>query len=65
MKLNKKIITRSLISDTNDDGFVDADMATRISMVWEITKDAWAFVRGSDAEQRLQRDVTMLIKRKR
>ena len=44
-----------------DNGYVDADPAERISMVWELTKQAWAFA-GINAEQRLQRNVAKLIR---
>jgi hypothetical protein len=41
---------------------VDADKAELLSMVWDITKDAWSFVKGSNVERRLQRDVGKLVK---
>ncbi len=44
-----------------DNGYVDADPAERIFMVWELTKQAYAFA-GIDAEQRLQRNVAKLIR---
>jgi len=45
-----------------DSGYVEANPAERFSMVWELTKQAWAFA-GIDAEQRLQRHVTKLIRK--
>jgi hypothetical protein len=47
-----------------DDGYVQTDKAELLSVMWEITKDAWSFVRGQDVEQRLQRDVAVFIGRK-
>ena len=44
-----------------DNGYVDAHPAERISMVWELTKQAYAFA-GINAEQRLQRNVAKLIR---
>ncbi|MBN2589690.1 MAG: hypothetical protein JXA96_07500 [Sedimentisphaerales bacterium] len=35
-----------------DNGYVEASPAERFSMVWELTKQAWAFM-GINAEQRL------------
>ncbi len=36
--------------------------AERLSQVWELAREAWAFFEGADAEQRLQRDVAVLIR---
>ena len=46
-----------------DDGYVQAERPELISMIWEITKDTWAFVRGQDVKRRLQRDVTTIVRR--
>ncbi len=62
MNVNRKIFKRIKLND-NDDGYVQADRAELISMIWEITKDTWSFVRGENAERRLQRDVAVLIRR--
>jgi hypothetical protein len=44
-----------------DDGFVDASPAERLSMVWELTAEVWS-LRGQDcAQQRLQRQVARLV----
>jgi len=63
MELNRQIVNKLLLEEERDTGYVQADMAELISMMWEITCDAWSFVRDQDAEQRLQRDVTALIRR--
>jgi hypothetical protein len=55
---NKCVLKRG---HDEDNGYVDADPAERVSMVWELTKQAYAFA-GINAEQRLQRNVTKLIK---
>lgn len=49
----------------DDGGYMPGSPAERLSLVWELTQDAWAFFKGGDAEQRLQRDVAVLIRRKR
>jgi len=46
-----------------DNGYVRAERPELISMIWEITKDTWAFVRGQDVKRRLQRDVTTIVRR--
>lgn len=36
-----------------------------LSLVWPITKDVWSFyLKGKNVQQRLQRDVVHLIRRK-
>ena len=51
------------MNEEADNGLVQAEKKELISMIWEITKDNWAFVRGQDAKRRLQRDVTVIIRR--
>jgi hypothetical protein len=64
MEVNRKIINKFKMHEDNEDGYVKADMPDLISMIWEITQDAWSFVKGQDAEQRLQRNVAVLTGRK-
>jgi hypothetical protein len=59
-----KKITIKKLHDSDDTGYVDATMASRILMTWELTKSVWVFVKDYDAQQRLQRDVTTFSKRK-
>lgn len=61
--MNRKLVKKINMGEDVDDGHVQAEKNELISMVWEITKDNWAFVRGQDAERRLQRDVTTIIRR--
>jgi hypothetical protein len=63
MQMNRRLIRRSTIAE-DDDGYVEADMSALISMVWEITKDAWSFVKEQNAEHRLQRNVATIIRRR-
>jgi hypothetical protein len=62
MKMNRKIVRKKGMKD-EDSGYVHAEKNELLSMIWEITKDNWVFVRGQDAERRLQRDVTTIIRR--
>ena len=64
MEMNMNIVKRLTGHEDIDDGYVQADMSELLSVMWEITKDAWSFVRGEDAERRLQRDVAVFIGRK-
>jgi hypothetical protein len=61
--MNRRLIRRSTIAE-DDDGYVEADMPALISMVWEITKDAWSFVKEQNVEHRLQRNVATIIRRR-
>jgi len=51
------------LKDTNDDDYVKATPASRISMVWEITQDCWSFVNTKNAQQRLQRNIATFIRK--
>ena len=62
MQMDRSYIRRFNIEEDQDDGYVEANRADLISMVWDITKDAWVFVEGANAERRLQRDVGKLIR---
>jgi hypothetical protein len=64
MNVNRKVIKRLNISEDIDDGYVKASKSECVSMIWEITKDAWSFIRSQDAEQRLQRNVANFTGRK-
>jgi hypothetical protein len=52
--------------DQADDlGYMPGTPAERLSQVWELTREVWAFSENADAEQRLQRDVAVLVRGKR
>ena len=56
-------VSKKKINDT-DDGFVNDSPDKLFQMVWDITLDTWAFLGETDAEQRLQRNVTNIIRRR-
>jgi len=64
MKMNRNIVRRLTLKEDTDDGYVQAEKSELISVMWEITRDAWSLVREEDAERRLQRDVAVFIGRK-
>jgi hypothetical protein len=64
-KVDRSVTRMMHLKDSDDDGYVEGDPATRISLVWEITQDTWAFMKEGNAQRRLQRDVTHLIRRTR
>ncbi len=47
-----------------DDCYVDAPPQERISLIWELTAELWSLKGKQHVEQRLQRNVTNLIKNK-
>jgi hypothetical protein len=49
----------------DDRGYMPGTAEERVSQVWELTREAWSFFRGGDAERRLQRDVAVFIRRGR
>ena len=64
MRMNRSIINRVHGNEEIGDGYVEAASADLFAMVWDITKDVYVFVRGSNVERRLQRDVAKLIRPK-
>lgn len=52
-------------SAADDGGYMPGTPEERVSQVWELTQEAWSFFRGYDAEQRLQRDAAVLVRRRR
>jgi len=63
MNVNRKVVKRLKLNEDIDDGFVQMDRAELISIMWEITQDAWSFMRDQNVEQRLQRDVAIVTGR--
>jgi len=47
-----------------DDCYVDASPQKRVSFIWELTAELWSLKDKQYVEQRLQRNVTNLIKNK-
>jgi len=51
-------------AEADDGGYMSGSPEERLSQVWELTQEAWSVFQGAHAEQRLQRDVAVLIRRK-
>lgn len=49
-------------AEADDGGYMAGTAEERILQVWELTREAWAFFRDTDAERRLQRHVAVLIR---
>jgi hypothetical protein len=63
MDVDRKIVKRLTTNEDIDDGYVQADMSELISVMWEITRDVWTFIREQDVKQRLQRNIAVVIGR--
>lgn len=63
MDVDRKIVKRLTTNEDVDDGYVQADMSELISVMWEITRDVWTFIREQDVKQRLQRNIAVVIGR--
>lgn len=50
--------------EAEDYGYMPGTPEERVLQVWELTRDVWAFVPGADPEQRLRRDVAVIIRGK-
>ncbi|MBM3325776.1 MAG: hypothetical protein FJY65_02170 [Calditrichaeota bacterium] len=62
--MNRQITRKCTLSDLRDDhGYVPGTPEERIAMVWEITKALCALSPYHDAERRLQRHITRVIRR--
>jgi hypothetical protein len=62
---DRRIIVRKTFEESRmERTFVQGTMSERISLVWELTRWAWAMT-GNNVEQRLQRHVTVLVGRRR
>jgi hypothetical protein len=62
--MNRKHTAIYRISDHRNDDFVPGTPADRISLVWPLTREIASLSPKHDAERRLQRHVTRLVRRK-
>lgn len=61
MKVNRGKVYIGKISE-NDEDFVGASPAERVSFMWELTAELWSLRKLPYVERRLQRNITNLIK---
>ncbi len=64
MEMDRRRITKHRMSARRNDSFVPGIPSERIAMVWPLTCEAVSLSDKYDAEQRLQRHVTRLFRRK-
>lgn len=64
--LNRQQVTLfKSAAEADDGGYMPGTAEERVLEVWELTRELWAFIREADAEQRLQRNVAVLIRGER
>ena len=51
-------------SDPANSGYVSGSMGERIALVWPLTREVVSLSKKYDPEQRLQRHITRLIRKK-
>ena len=61
MKLRKEITNLKKLTQ-RDDSFVNASSKELVSFMWELTAEIWSLHGDNYVKQRLQRNVTNLIK---
>jgi len=63
MKLAKNHV-KLIKMGREEDSFVKALPAERVSFMWELTKELWSLRNRQDAERRLQRNVANLVRQR-
>ena len=61
--MNRKHRAKYRMSDHLNDDYVPGTPADRIGLVWPLTREILSLNKKHDAEQRLQRHVTRLVRR--
>jgi len=61
---NRNRVKVGLLSDPEKEGVEIATPAQGLEMMWQLTLDAWAFMKDTHAESRLQRHVGRLVRGK-
>lgn len=49
--------------DKNEDAYMNASFARRLSFIWELTQEIWSLKDRKNAQRRLQRHIATLVKR--
>lgn len=64
-RINYRVRKTTLVGQRSTNDVASLTPAERMAMVWEITKDAWAFMGKPLDESRLQRHVVRVYRRAR
>ena len=63
MKMIRTLTTLKKIKQDDDDIFVAASAAERVSSMWELTAELWSIAGSDYVERRLPRHVTHLVRK--
>ena len=63
MKMDRKHTAKYRMSDCSNQDFVPGTPTDRISLVWPLTREVASLNKKYDAQRRLQRHVTRLVRR--
>jgi len=63
MKLQRDQVRLKKLTDEDDD-YMDASPAERLSFMWELTAELWSLQGPDRAQQRLQRHVASLVRKR-
>ena len=63
--MDRMVSKTGRMSKQDDDDYVPGSPASRIQLVWVLTREIASLSRLHDVERRLQRDVTVLGRRRR
>ncbi len=64
MELDRQIIKSAKLTEHQDDNYYDASMTERIGIVWPLTQEISSLSPQHNVEQRLQRHIGFLTKRR-
>ena len=61
--MNRKYTAKYRMSDRRNEDFVPGTPSDRIALVWPLTREIASLSKKHDAERRLQRHITKLVRR--
>ena len=59
----KRKVVKLIRTPRQEEPFVNASPSQRISYIWDLTAEVWGMNGSKDAERRLQRNITRLIRK--
>ena len=59
----KRKIVKLIRNGSQEDAFINASPAQRISLIWDLTQEVWGMNGAKDAQRRLQRNIARLIRK--
>jgi len=63
--MNRELLKIGRITDVEDGAFVSGSPGYRLSLVWPLTREVASLSSSFNVEQRLQRHITVISRRKR